>query len=70
MEELDSSQLLAVEEFARGLRECFTNKLTSDKDEFNRIFMIYVLQVLDIHLSLAQIKFNRYGNNFAKAHGQ
>ncbi len=69
MNELSIDQIRAVEEFARGLRECYNNKLKNG-DEMTRILMNYAIQILDIHLSLAQIKFERWENNFARAHGQ
>jgi hypothetical protein len=67
MEEYTHEQMLAVQEFAKGLRGCFLEKM---KDDVNRIFMNYALQVLDIHLSLAELKFERYANNMAVAHGK
>lgn len=65
MEELSHDQIIAIEEFVRGIRECFLNKM-NDGDKFNQIFMTYALQILDIHLSLAQLKFERWSNNMAK----
>ena len=70
MNELDHDQLIAIEEFARGLRECFSNKLNTTKDEMVKITLSYAQQVLDIHLSLAQIKFDRYATNMAVHYGK
>ena len=65
MEEYTPEQILAIEEFHKDLKECYANKLKG-ADEFTRILMNYAIQVLDIHLSLAQIKFDRYSNNMAR----
>lgn len=70
MNEYSHEQIIAIEEFAEGLRECFQNYLNNHQDNISKIFMDYVLQTLVIHLQLARIKFDRYSNNFAKANAQ
>jgi len=67
-EELSHQEFIAIEEFAKDLKECFSNKL-KDGDEFTRILMNYAIQIIDIHLSLAQIKFERWANNMEKSFG-
>ena len=70
MNELDNNQILAIEEFAKGLQECFTNKKNAPADDkLMSIAMDYVLKVIDIHLQLAQLKFNRYAFNMEVASG-
>lgn len=66
MNEYTHEQIIAVEEFAKGLRECFSNKSDS-ANPLSKAVMWYVLQTLDIHVSLAQLKFERYVNNHQTA---
>ena len=71
LNELSPEQYQAVEDFAKGLQECFTNKKNAPaSDKLISIVMKYVLEVIDIHLQLAHLKFDRYAmqmeKNYAK----
>ena len=68
MEELDNNQILAIEEFAKGLQECFVNKKNAPADnKLMSIAMDYVLKVIDIHLELARLKLARYAYKMEEA---
>ena len=65
--ELDHSQIIAVEKFAKDLRECFVNYKNDNPDSLSDIMIEYTIQTLDLHLELAKIKFKRWSNNMGLA---
>lgn len=68
--ELSHQEITAIEKFVEDLKRCYKNYLTNHQDEITKIFMNYVLQTLDIHLQLAQIKFERWANNMERCFNQ
>ncbi len=64
--ELTPQEFTAIKEFADGLRGCFESKKKT-KEEFTEIFMNYAIQVIDIHLSLSEIKVDRFLHNLEMA---
>lgn len=65
-DELSHQEIIAIEKFVEDLKGCYQKYLNMHQDEITKIFMNYVLQTLDIHLQLAQIKFERWANNMEK----
>ena len=68
MNELDSNQILAIEEFATGLKECFIQYKNNHHDAFSDIVLNYVISIINLHLQLAELKFERYDFNREKYH--
>ena len=73
--ELTPEQFNSIKDFAEDLRVCFENhRRINDKlaigGELIDITMDYVLQTLNIHKDLAELKVNRYLCNMEKAVGK
>ena len=71
MEELTCAQYIAIQGFAQGLKECFRAKrqqATKDDvvDRTVVILMDYAISIIDIHLELASIAFDRHNHNQLK----
>lgn len=70
MNEYSHEQILAVEAFAKGLKDCYESRLKDTKPGFTegveKLLLDYCLKVLTIHLELARIKFERFANNMAE----
>ena len=67
MKELDPHQYQAIEEFAQNLTECFISYKNNHPDTFSDIVLNYVINVIQIHLELADLKLRRYGISLEKA---
>lgn len=61
--ELSHSQIIAIEEFAKDLQENFANYRKNHPDNLSDIVLEYVNKVIDIHIELAKIKFERFALN-------
>ena len=67
MKEISPQEYQAIEEFADGLKTCFLHYKRTHDEEFSNIVLNYALEIIDIHLQLAELKVKRYLNNFEKA---
>jgi len=67
MNELSPAEYQAIEDFAKGLTECFISYKNNHHDEFSDIVLNYVIGIIDIHLQLAELELKRYLNKFEKA---
>ena len=59
-EELTHEQFTAIKDFASNLTTCFINYKNTHHDSFSDIVLSYAIQVIDIHLSLAELKADRH----------
>ena len=64
--ELAPEQYQAIEKFASELKTCFFSYKNTHPDAFSDIVLNYVMQVIDIHVSLAELKTDRYLCNMAR----
>ena len=67
MNELSPDQYQAIKEFAKELTECFLNYKRTHDEEFSNIVLNYAINIIDIHLKLAELEVARYLNNLEKA---
>ena len=68
--ELSHDQITAIEDFARGLSESFASYRKNHSDKLSDIVLEYVNKIIEIHLDLARIKFDRGVLAMAKAYGE
>ena len=66
-QELTPEQFTAIKQFASDLTTCFLNYQNTHHDSFSDIVLNYAIQVIDIHLSLAELKTDRHLRNMEKA---
>ena len=66
MKEISPQEYQAIEEFADGLTTCFIHYKNTHNEEFSNIVLNYVIQIIDIHLQLADLEVGMYLNNMAK----
>ena len=74
-DQISPEQFTAIKEFVEGLRGCFenyqrANSLLDIGSGFINTTMDYVLQTLNIHKDLAELKVDRYLMNMEKAVGK
>lgn len=69
-EELSPDQLKAVEDFAEGLKDSFRSYRKNHPDNLSDIILDYVFQVIDIHLDLERLKFDRFVERQARYYGK
>ena len=68
--ELSHDQITAIKDFARGLQESFASYRKNHSDKLSDIVLEYVNKIIEIHLDLARIKFDRGVLTMAKAYGE
>ena len=66
MKELSPQEYEAMKEFANGLKECFIHYKKLHPDTFSDIVLNYVMNIINIHLDLANLEVGMYLNNMAK----
>ena len=66
MQELTNDEFVALEKFAKGLKECFENKKRSFPEPIAQEILDYVIKVIDIHLDLKKLEFDNYVLNQTK----
>ena len=64
--ELAPSEFEAIKTFANGLKECFLHYKKTHNEEFSNIVLEYVVNIINIHLDLTELKVGCYLNNMAK----
>ena len=65
--EISPEQFTAIKEFASELTTCFLNYQNTHHDAFSDIVLNYAIQVINIHVSLAEIAADRYLMEMKKA---
>ena len=66
MNEISPEEFNAIKHFSDGLKECFLHYKHNHPDSFSDIVLNYVIQIIDIHLQLAELEVGMYLNNMAK----
>lgn len=64
--ELTELEFNAIKKFATGLKGCIVSKSKAVKDENVMNIISYVLSLVDLHLSLAELDFEVYTKNQEK----
>jgi hypothetical protein len=67
---IDHNSYDEVERFAQGLKECFNNYRKNHADPYAEIVLDYVNKVIDLHLELRGLEFDRFINNLAAYEGE
>ena len=60
MKNLSPEQYQAVKEFAQGLKECFIHYKNNHHDKFSDIVLEYAINIINIHLDLAELGVEKY----------
>ena len=64
--QLDHNQFIAVDTFAKGLRGCLEKKIEQHTDELFKIGLGYAINILNLHLELAELDFDLYDREIKK----
>jgi hypothetical protein len=65
---LSNETFCEIEKFAKELQECFKNYRKNHSDRFSDIVLDYVNKIINIHLDLTRLKFERGCNEMARAY--
>ena len=63
---LTPEEFNVVQDFAEGLKEVFENYAKNYPDNITKIFMNYILDIISLHLQLAELKVERFINRMAE----
>ena len=59
MNELSPAQYQAIKDFASGLTTCFLHYKNTHNEEFSNIVLNYAINIIDIHLQLAELEVEK-----------
>jgi len=66
-------QIIAVEAFAKGLKDCYNSRKKSCKDnsvdKVALLTLTYATDIIDLHLQLAELKFDELAQDMAVKNG-
>lgn len=66
-DQISPEQYQSIKEFASELTTCFLAYQNTHHDAFSDIVLNYAMQVIDIHLNLANLQVDTYLCNLEKA---
>lgn len=69
-DQISPEQYQSIKEFASDLTTCFLAYQNTHHDAFSDIVLNYAIQVINIHVSLAELAVDRYLNNLEVACGK